>query len=243
MDKKSLIIAEPCDASWDAMDGDHQKRFCGSCTKNVHHLSEMTRREAERLLSSDDGLCVRYSHDTGGRVKFAQKRSTATGPVGQTRGAARMVAKAASIAGVLSACAWPIADRSEPILMGAMPMHDVTPKDANSVIPEANAKPEPTPDTVPGESGTWGEPVWEPELIEMGDVAVDLDPLYHQEQLAAEKLSLFHITLEEEELLPCDGTLDVEVDAEVEPGPEPPTVFMGRMPAPEIMMRGGLSRQ
>ena len=234
MDKKNLIIAEPCHASWDAMAGGSQKRFCGECTKHVHHLSEMTRREAETLLSSEDGLCVRYSHDSRGRVKFAKKSVRATAPSAQTRGAVLMVAKAASIAGMLSACSWPIADRSEPVLMGAIPLHVEVPEITPTPTPAA--KSEPKPDEVPDEPILMGEPIWEPELIEMGDVAVDLDPLYQQEQLAAEKLSAYNITLEEEELLPCDSLKDEEPEPAIEVLP-----VMGRMPAPEVMIQGGLT--
>jgi hypothetical protein len=230
MNKKSLIIAEPCNASWDAMDGDDQKRFCSSCTKNVHHLSKLTRREAEGLLMAKGGLCVRYSHDTHGRVKFAQKTTQASGPAEQARGAALLVAKAASLAGMLSACAWPIADRSEPTVMGQAPMHEVaTSASGPTELNDVKTKPEPKPELTNDFSNMMGEPVWEPELFEMGDVAIDLDPLYQQEQLAAEELSRFNITLEEEEILPCAGSINVEIE-------EQPRVVpvMGRMRMPHV---------
>lgn len=212
------------------MTGDEKKRFCSSCDKHVHHLSEMTRREAESLLTSQPGLCVRYSHDQRGRVRFERRRVVATAPEAQSRGARLLAARAASVAGLLSACAWPIADRHEPALMGAMPPPEVDVKQSSPPIP-----PEKT-DATPGDPDEpilMGEPIWEPELIEMGDVAIDLDPLYQQEQLAAEELSQFNITLEEEEIVPCGA----------ETKPEPVVNYpelMGRMPAPEIMMQGGL---
>src|SRR4051794_34167957 len=45
----SVRIASPCTASWDAMTGDDQVRFCGQCEKNVYNLSGMAREDAERL--------------------------------------------------------------------------------------------------------------------------------------------------------------------------------------------------
>src|SRR5690348_11198318 len=42
-----IQIASPCEASWDAMNGDDRVRFCGLCEKNVYNLSAMTRDEAE----------------------------------------------------------------------------------------------------------------------------------------------------------------------------------------------------
>ncbi len=240
MDRKSLKIAEPCDASWDHMHGDEQRRFCDSCTKHVHHLSQMTRREAETLLTGQDGLCVRYSYDTFGQVKFAKKRVVAAGPAAQARGVAVMLAQAASIATALSACAWPIGQGSEPAPTDAAPHHEVQPKgETVGVQPEGSgeAKPDepctPPTDPEPHEPIMMGEPVWEPELMEMGDVAIDLDPLYQQEQLAAETLSQFNVTLEEEELVPCEAKEEVDVEVEeVQP-------VMGRMPSPRT--RGGLA--
>lgn len=231
MDKKNLPIAEPCDASWEAMTGDEKRRFCSSCDKHVHHLSEMTRREAESLLASEPGLCVRYSHDERGRVRFERKEVRATAPIHQSRGANLLVARAASFASLLTACAWPIADRHEPILMGTMPVPE-------TALKQAPIEPAPfiKPDRVPiqrEEPILMGEPIWEPELIEMGDVAIDLDPIYQQEHIAAEELSQYNITLEEEEILPCDGE-EKPVQDVIRPE------LMGRIQAPEVMIQGGL---
>lgn len=62
-------VASPCDESWEAMEGDDKKRFCGVCQKNVFNLSAMTREAAEALLREADGeLCIRLYRRTDGTV-------------------------------------------------------------------------------------------------------------------------------------------------------------------------------
>jgi hypothetical protein len=62
-------VASPCSASWDAMDGDAMKRFCGSCEKHVYNLSAMTADEADELLGRTRfGICVRYYQRADGTV-------------------------------------------------------------------------------------------------------------------------------------------------------------------------------
>lgn len=58
-----IQIASPCSASWDAMSGDQVRRFCGECQLHVHNLSEMSRREAEALVS---GVVASTSISSGG---------------------------------------------------------------------------------------------------------------------------------------------------------------------------------
>lgn len=66
---ENLHIASPCHASWDAMTGDDQTRFCKSCSKNVFNLSMMTRAQAENLIREKEGkLCVRYAQRADGTV-------------------------------------------------------------------------------------------------------------------------------------------------------------------------------
>ena len=56
-----LTVASPCPATWDAMSGDEQVRFCRHCQLHVYNLSAMTRDEAEALVSSREGrVCVRF---------------------------------------------------------------------------------------------------------------------------------------------------------------------------------------
>lgn len=65
----NLHIASPCHASWDAMTGDDQARFCKTCNKNVFNLTVMTRAEAENLIRVKEGnLCVRYSQREDGTI-------------------------------------------------------------------------------------------------------------------------------------------------------------------------------
>ena len=35
-------VASPCDASWEEMAGDDEKRFCGKCEKHVYNLPLLT---------------------------------------------------------------------------------------------------------------------------------------------------------------------------------------------------------
>jgi ankyrin repeat protein len=54
-------IASPCHADWDSMIGNDRVRFCSHCNLNVHNFSEMTPKEAMRLIIKLRGrLCVRY---------------------------------------------------------------------------------------------------------------------------------------------------------------------------------------
>ncbi|MCB9679728.1 MAG: hypothetical protein H6737_31770 [Alphaproteobacteria bacterium] len=68
-----LPIEEPCSADWGAMSGDERRRFCGQCSKHVHHLSAMTEREAEKVLE-DAEVCVRYEVDRDARIVFRPSR-------------------------------------------------------------------------------------------------------------------------------------------------------------------------
>ena len=57
----SIFVASPCPAMWDEMHGDERVRFCSRCMLNVYNLSEMTRQEADDVISSKEAhLCVRY---------------------------------------------------------------------------------------------------------------------------------------------------------------------------------------
>ncbi|NJM53994.1 MAG: hypothetical protein HC846_11765 [Blastocatellia bacterium] len=65
----NIKIASPCSADWNEMIGNDQKRFCGSCQKNVYNLSEMTKDEAENLLIDSEGrLCVRFYKRADGTI-------------------------------------------------------------------------------------------------------------------------------------------------------------------------------
>ncbi len=64
-----IRIATPCPASWDAMKGDDQVRFCQTCEKNAFNISLMTRQEAEALILAKEGhLCVRLARRADGTI-------------------------------------------------------------------------------------------------------------------------------------------------------------------------------
>jgi hypothetical protein len=67
-----LPIAKPCNASFAAMPGDEKKRFCDSCSKHVHDISEGTEEEARALFAANSGqrMCVRFAKDGAGNVRF-----------------------------------------------------------------------------------------------------------------------------------------------------------------------------
>ena len=72
-----IEVREPCPASWDAMRGGAEARYCQGCQKHVHDLSAMTREQATTLLEScgDAGdLCVRFSRSAGGMVETLDYR-------------------------------------------------------------------------------------------------------------------------------------------------------------------------
>ena len=62
-------VAAPCPAEWDSMIGSERVRFCGQCQLNVYNLSEMSKREAEALITKTEGrLCVRYYQRADGTI-------------------------------------------------------------------------------------------------------------------------------------------------------------------------------
>ncbi|MGE3466119.1 MAG: carboxypeptidase-like regulatory domain-containing protein, partial [Pyrinomonadaceae bacterium] len=68
MSKKSFIdsveVKTPCTEDWNEMTGTDKVRFCSHCAKHVNNLSEMTRKQATRLVRSSDGnICIRYITD------------------------------------------------------------------------------------------------------------------------------------------------------------------------------------
>src|SRR5687768_15372186 len=79
MSRKSFIdsveVKSPCTEDWDKMHGNERVRFCDHCAKNVNNLSEMTRKEAARMVRASGGsLCIRYiKHPTTRRPLFADQ--------------------------------------------------------------------------------------------------------------------------------------------------------------------------
>src|SRR4051812_34579463 len=66
----SLIkVASPCTASWDAMAGDDQARFCGACSQYVYNFSEMTQDKAQALIAETEGkMCIRFYRRADGTM-------------------------------------------------------------------------------------------------------------------------------------------------------------------------------
>lgn len=87
-----IRIASPCPVSWEQMPGDNRVRFCGECQLNVYDLGELSRTEAEELLSTTEGrLCGRLYRRTDGTL------ITKDCPVG-LRAARRRVVRVATAA-------------------------------------------------------------------------------------------------------------------------------------------------
>lgn len=79
MSKKSIInsidVKSPCSEDWNEMQGNDEVRFCSHCSKHVNNLSEMTRKQAVRLVRESNGsLCVRYiQHPVTRKPMFAEQ--------------------------------------------------------------------------------------------------------------------------------------------------------------------------
>lgn len=105
MQKKSFVdsirIANPCTESWDEMTGSDRVRFCSHCAKDVNNISQMTRKEAARLVRNSGGrLCVRYRTDPktnspifGERISAFARHSAAAGALGASLLAAGVYAQ------------------------------------------------------------------------------------------------------------------------------------------------------
>jgi hypothetical protein len=96
MRSSQVEIASPCHESWDAMNGDDARRFCGICQKDVHNLSAMAHAEATALLRENAGahLCVRYTSEADGTLRFRDlvPRAALTRKIVRTAFAATMLA-------------------------------------------------------------------------------------------------------------------------------------------------------
>lgn len=65
----NLRIASPCSASWADMVGDHRRRYCQDCEKNVYDLTVMTPVEIVDLIEKTEGkFCGRLYQRRDGRV-------------------------------------------------------------------------------------------------------------------------------------------------------------------------------
>lgn len=64
-----LEVPNPCPVPWESMEGDDRVRLCRKCVKQVYHLSNMTRAEAEKIITESEGsLCVQFWRRADGTV-------------------------------------------------------------------------------------------------------------------------------------------------------------------------------
>lgn len=62
-------VASPCAMSFEDMDGDEKVRFCQQCRKNVHNLSNMSKKEAAEVIAKSNGkVCAFFSRDAKGKI-------------------------------------------------------------------------------------------------------------------------------------------------------------------------------
>lgn len=62
--KKNILdnieIASPCTVSWNNMEGNSTVRNCAQCKLSVYNISEMSKKEGEKLIQENEGrLCIR----------------------------------------------------------------------------------------------------------------------------------------------------------------------------------------
>lgn len=126
MRSSQVNIDSPCHESWEAMDGDEERRFCGVCQKHVHNLSAMRHDDAQELLrqAAGDHLCVRYSAEDDGSLRFRDlvPRSRLT----------RGIRRAAFAAVLLAGCS----------PQGNEPIHELADMAASSIREAAVATPD-----------------------------------------------------------------------------------------------------
>jgi ankyrin repeat protein len=69
-----INIASPCPSDWDEMVGNEQVRFCHHCSLHVHDLSNITAKDAMKLVAASRGrLCVRYQRGPDGTIRTAER--------------------------------------------------------------------------------------------------------------------------------------------------------------------------
>lgn len=66
-----VSLPNPCGEPWEGMTPSGCNRHCASCDRMIHDLHALTFNEAEALLESGEGVCVRATIGKGGVVKLA----------------------------------------------------------------------------------------------------------------------------------------------------------------------------
>lgn len=238
MKKTDVFIAEPCEAAWDEMHGGNDKRFCDLCTKNVHHLSGMTRRQAEKLISAprpSEGLCVRYAYDQSGELVFEPKRVAARAPLSQQRGALRMLAAASAAVSLVGLATGAAMAQSPPngsgpnvqVMAGGISAHDWDDTAPPTEEVEENLEEEEDDRSAAELAAENNEPVIElmgdvdPYYEEMGDIAEEpCDPTTTtteeggEEELIEEMGEAPYHPEDDPEIMPTMGEPVIEFDEE-----------------------------
>lgn len=64
-----MVIASPCEESWQEMVGSESNRFCLQCRKHVYDLADLEPLEIEALVEATQGrFCARITRDPWGRL-------------------------------------------------------------------------------------------------------------------------------------------------------------------------------
>ena len=64
-----VLIAAPCNMSWDQMAGNDRVRHCGGCQKNVYNISAMSNSDAEKFLrANSSSQCLRIFRRADGTI-------------------------------------------------------------------------------------------------------------------------------------------------------------------------------
>ena len=64
-----VVIASPCEESWESMQGDARVRACARCKLNVFDVKELSEQELRKLFVKTDGeLCGRVYQRADGTV-------------------------------------------------------------------------------------------------------------------------------------------------------------------------------
>jgi len=94
-----LSIGFECRSSWESMEGEGARRWCGECRKHVLDLAQLTGAEIEtRLLASRGELCVRLTRRDGRLITAPEPELPLRALVAPPRRAAALAA------GVVTAC-------------------------------------------------------------------------------------------------------------------------------------------
>ena len=99
-----LGIKTPCPKTWDQLTGGESKRFCSECSLHVHNAAQLTRHEAQELVSkANQRVCMRMQLDPQGEPIFRDSKPAMVLP--RIPFAARATRWAlATAAGLLAAC-------------------------------------------------------------------------------------------------------------------------------------------